>query len=123
MIGLLSNTAALFMVPGCSRAFRFPAVILSSFPMTYRFHLSSGKEPAEDHSCPSATREDESHHMRNRLAQQGAGVQPGPAAGRGGADPPAGVRGRRHGRQGKAGAGRGRRGAGRHPEQPASSSL
>ena len=54
------------------------------------------------------TPEDESHHLRNRLAQQGAGVQPGFPVWSRREDPPAGLRWGGHGCQGKWGTGNGK---------------
>lgn len=67
--------------------------------------------------CPCKTQEDESHHLRNRLAQQGAGVQPGLSAWNRGEDPQTGVRGRGHHCQGKWG---GARKGGEAPLRPPS---
>lgn len=51
--------------------------------------------------CSFKAREDESHYLRNRLAQQGAGVQPGLPAWRCRQDPQTGVGGRGHRGAGK----------------------
>lgn len=80
----------------------FSALIFSPLPKIFSCLLSLGKERCwRNLFCSFKARQDESHYLRNRLAQQGAGVQPGLPAWRGWQDPQTGVGGRGHRGSGK----------------------